>query len=331
MTSTTKKNTHKCTQDIRSIPPARCALPTDGRKVASLCKDRKALLMLISSWANGDGTSIKVSVPELARAQGCSPRTIKYRLKELRTLGFLHDGEIDGYFHTRVRAIDIGRVQDSPETPVQDSKTRVQDSPEKGAGFEEKGAGLTGKGAGLTIQSALPSYDRPKTVPLTVAPSEKSGGSFLSVVSGSDSKSHDNQDQTHPERKPTIDSEYANSTALGKIQKASAMIAVEMRRDPIPCSVEGCLETIDHSNGDQMDAGRCYLHLYSGNPVNPTTKDDKPNALTKTLVKPPDAIRGEVRMYHVKGVGRVAGTSYEDAERKVRAQRDAYLERKGAA
>lgn len=147
----TKKNTQKCTQDIRSIPPARYALPNDGRKVASLCKDRKALLILISSWANGDGTSIKVSVPELAKAQGCSTRTIKYRLKELKILGFLKDGEIDGFFHTRVRAIDIQQVTDSQEL----AERRVQDSSEKGAGFTEKGAGLHGKGAGLTDLSTV--------------------------------------------------------------------------------------------------------------------------------------------------------------------------------
>jgi hypothetical protein len=87
-----KKNTAKCTQDIRNIPPARYALPTDGKKASSLCRDRKALLLLMSSWANGDGTGITVSVPTLAAAQGCSHRTIKYRLKELRDLGFLEGG-----------------------------------------------------------------------------------------------------------------------------------------------------------------------------------------------------------------------------------------------
>lgn len=178
------KNTQRCTQDIRSIPPARYALPEDGRKAAALCKERWMLMMLLSTWANPDGSGIMKGVPTLAKTLRWSQRTIQRRLKDLRTLGVLVDGEIDGTYHTRTRSIDIGRVTDSTETPVTDSRTPVTDSPKNHDRFEGTRDRLTGNRDRLTKQSALPSYNRPSTVPLTVGAA--AGGLGL-VVSGSDS------------------------------------------------------------------------------------------------------------------------------------------------
>src|ERR1035437_362727 len=117
----TEKKSKKCTQDIRKTPPARYALPTDGRKVVSLCNERWMVMLFLSSYAHGDGTAIKVSVPTISAAMGWSKRTTQRRLKELRTLGVLSDGDIDGIFHTRVRTIDIGMVTDTNLTPMTDT------------------------------------------------------------------------------------------------------------------------------------------------------------------------------------------------------------------
>jgi hypothetical protein len=145
MTSTKKKkNTTKCTQDVRSIPPAAYMLLDDGRKAKLLCSARRTLLMQLATYADGDGSSIKPSVNTLARDLGWSGRTVNRRLRDLKTLGYVADKGTDEYHLTKIRAIDIASVtkvfgpqpapegwqvpieapaSDSPNTPLTDSET----------------------------------------------------------------------------------------------------------------------------------------------------------------------------------------------------------------
>jgi len=79
----------------------------------------------LATYASGDGTDVKPSIQTLADALGCNRRTIARRIIELRTLGFLEDGGLDGQFKTRIRSINVDKVitpvTDSTETPVTDS------------------------------------------------------------------------------------------------------------------------------------------------------------------------------------------------------------------
>ena len=179
----TEKKSQKCTQDIRKTPPARYALPTDGRKVVSLCNERWMVMLFLSSYAHGDGTAIKVSVPTISAAMGWSKRTTQRRLKELRTLGVLSDGDIDGIFHTRVRTIDIGMVTDTNLTPMTDTNlTPVTDRHREGDRLDEKGDRLTEKGDRLTSQVTITDVYRPSTDSLSSSLTEPPADSPADVV-----------------------------------------------------------------------------------------------------------------------------------------------------
>ena len=181
-TEPTKKNTQKCTQDIRLVPPSAYALPTDKRQHNQLQQERKALMMLLSSYANPDGSGIAISVLTMAKAMGWSERTIQYRLKELVCLGFVEGGKIDGRYHTRVWKIYIPKVTGVPAEPEKGAELAPEDSTEKGAELPrrvqnspEKGAELTEKGAELADQSAVTAItdEAPKDTALMEPPAVK--------------------------------------------------------------------------------------------------------------------------------------------------------------
>lgn len=112
-----KKDTTKCTRDIRSVPPTAFRLPTDGKKWRRVCDERKALLMLMASYANGDGTNISVAIDTLGDYQGWSRRTTCRLLDSLKTLGFVEDGALDvRHKNTRIRSINIQKVQSRRDT-----------------------------------------------------------------------------------------------------------------------------------------------------------------------------------------------------------------------
>jgi hypothetical protein len=104
----TAKRSMKCTRDIRLFPPSDYRLPDDGRQWLHVCERRKTLFLLLSSYANGDGSHINVAIGTLAEAQGWSYRTVCRLLDDFRALGILNDGDLDPrYKNTRVRSIDM--------------------------------------------------------------------------------------------------------------------------------------------------------------------------------------------------------------------------------
>jgi hypothetical protein len=137
----------KAVRDIRSVPPQAYVLPSDGRKLKHLCRERRSLALQLSTHANPDGTGIHVSEITLARDMGKSRRQIVYLMKDLRTLGYmLEEGwqlmGVDAHgnqIRTRKRRLDIptilaaGRApgataQDTSEGSAQDTQTTAQDT-----------------------------------------------------------------------------------------------------------------------------------------------------------------------------------------------------------
>jgi hypothetical protein len=135
-------------------------------------------------------------------------------MKDLRTLGFVDEGGVDPHFHTRVRTINIqrvlGGVTNSPDRGDKHESQQVTNSQADGDKLTDRGDKLTGRGDKLEIQSALPSYNRPKTVPLTVAPENVF---FDSVVSGSE----------YPTTNTTTKDPSGKTTSIPDIQKESAV------------------------------------------------------------------------------------------------------------
>ncbi len=131
-----KKDSTKCVRDVRSVPPAAYRLASDGKKWRWMCEERRKLLMQMASYSNGDGTGIWPSVQRLADETGMNRRTAFRLLNDLRTLGFLEDGELHGAYKTRIRSINVGKVNagvsfddKKGESPVTNSAAPVTDSP----------------------------------------------------------------------------------------------------------------------------------------------------------------------------------------------------------
>jgi hypothetical protein len=138
-----KRDATKCTRDIRLFPPADYRLPDDGRQWLHICERRKALFVLLSSFANGDGSHINVAIDTLAEAQGWSRRTVCRLLDDFRTLGILNDGDLDPrYKNTRVRSINVARLRCLHETGQID-RTGVPSSSSDGPSSQESPRKMT--------------------------------------------------------------------------------------------------------------------------------------------------------------------------------------------
>ena len=131
-----KKDTTKCVRDVRSAPPAAYRLGGDGKKWRWMCEERRKLLMQLASYADGNGTGIWPSVQRLADETGMNRRTAFRLLNDLRTLGFLEDGELHGAYKTRIRSINVGKVKaevsfddKKGESPVPNRPAPVTNSP----------------------------------------------------------------------------------------------------------------------------------------------------------------------------------------------------------
>jgi hypothetical protein len=137
-----KKDSTKCVRDVRSVPPAAYRLASDGKKWRWMCEERRKLLMQMASYSNGDGTGIWPSVQRLADETGMSPRTAHRLLNDLKTLGFLEDGELHGCYKTRIRSINVGKVKagvsffdKKGEAPLPNSPAPLPNSPNTSAGM----------------------------------------------------------------------------------------------------------------------------------------------------------------------------------------------------
>jgi hypothetical protein len=111
-TKTAKRNVTKCIRDVRLFPPITYRFDDDGRQWLHLCERRKALFLLLASFANGDGRSISVAINTLAEAQGWSRSTVCRLQEDFRKLGIMDDGELNPrYKNTRVRSCRVDRLQ----------------------------------------------------------------------------------------------------------------------------------------------------------------------------------------------------------------------------
>src|SRR5258707_4335999 len=89
----TGKDTTRCMRDVQDLSPSTFALPSDGRQARHLQRQRKALAMGLARHANADGTQSYPAISTLMTSMGCSRSTIFRLLDNLKTLGFLQDGD----------------------------------------------------------------------------------------------------------------------------------------------------------------------------------------------------------------------------------------------
>src|SRR5262249_34694022 len=112
-TSSGRKNVRGCSLAIRNIPPSVYRLLSDGRQWESQCRLRRELAFLLSSYADSNGSNIKISVLTMSNSLEKSRSVIFELLDDLRTLGFLQDGEKTGYRGTRARTLNVNAILDA--------------------------------------------------------------------------------------------------------------------------------------------------------------------------------------------------------------------------
>jgi len=97
----------KCVRDVRDTTPRDYRLPTDGRTWRHQCDRRCALAQWLATFADGDGSNITVGIKRMAERLGVSRWTVTRLLDDLRTLGFLEDGQLTGFKGTRRRSLNV--------------------------------------------------------------------------------------------------------------------------------------------------------------------------------------------------------------------------------
>jgi len=112
MKNTKQPSVIKAVRDLRSVPPQVYARPSDGRKLAHLCRERRALVLQMATYADADGSGIFPSEYTLARDLGKSRRAVVYLMAHLIEMGFVeNDGwQNFGEKHTRRRRLRIDRI-----------------------------------------------------------------------------------------------------------------------------------------------------------------------------------------------------------------------------
>jgi hypothetical protein len=123
----TKTSVIKAVVDIRSTPPSAYALPEDGRKKRYLCQQRRALANHLATYANPDGTSVRVGATRIGKELGMGRSTVFRLLTDLQRLGFLSNGDIHGQTRTRIRSLSIPKI--SPVTDSRGHQSRIKGSP----------------------------------------------------------------------------------------------------------------------------------------------------------------------------------------------------------
>lgn len=209
MTDTTNKTKHKagkdttrCMRDVQDLAPSTFALPDDGRQTKHLQRQRKALAIGLARHADADGTQAYPAISTLSKPMGCSRRTIFRLLDDLRTLGFLQDGDIHGFRKTRVRTLDVqqmvGRPVPSSQAPVSSSENdlcHLHTSP-----VPSSRPPVSSSGTPVPKQDGTqPSSDRPNK-PTTNRPSDQGAGQVESVSLSGKNDLTDQQNQPPPER-----------------------------------------------------------------------------------------------------------------------------------
>ena len=115
-------------RDIRAFPWQSYRLPTDGRKGEHVAGKRRELAMQLASYADGDGSSIRVSLKRLYAELGWTTRTVDRRLAELEQVG---PGLLSRVGLTQERGVAIRRLDVSVlKMPGAGSPNSTPDSPD---------------------------------------------------------------------------------------------------------------------------------------------------------------------------------------------------------
>jgi hypothetical protein len=118
----------KCVRDLRAVPPQVYAMAKDGRKGNWLRARRAELVLRLATYANADGSSIKVGRDELAGQMDLSIRAVADLLKNLEILGFLENGDIDPFYNTRIRRLNVTAILGAAGlTPAGDGVGKIAD------------------------------------------------------------------------------------------------------------------------------------------------------------------------------------------------------------
>lgn len=133
-------------RDIRAFPWASYLLPGDGRKGRALAEQRRALALQLASYADGDGTRIRLGIQRLCTELGWTKRTLYRRMEDLRNLGLLAEKECLTQEHgTAVRKLDVSKLilpAGVPDTDSQECHIAEQECQIATAGVPDSGAGV---------------------------------------------------------------------------------------------------------------------------------------------------------------------------------------------
>jgi hypothetical protein len=115
----------RCLRDVVDLPPSAFALDDDGRQARHLCDRRKALAVIMARYANADGGGAYPAAKTLAKAMGRGRATVFRLLGDLRTLGFMSDGQLAWFRGPRKRTLHVAKmkaagVSSSPESHLRD-------------------------------------------------------------------------------------------------------------------------------------------------------------------------------------------------------------------
>jgi hypothetical protein len=127
-----KNQSLKCSQQVRNIPLERYRLPDDGRKWKQAARSRSALLVRLSSYANGDGTFVRNGrnySPSLETLEKHIAQKSFYRLTDaLQSVGLL-SWTREKHYDRRIYTINL------PEPGVTFNPEQVSDSEKPGVTF----------------------------------------------------------------------------------------------------------------------------------------------------------------------------------------------------
>lgn len=129
----------KCSQEVRKIPLERFCLPDDGRKWRQAARSRKAFLLHLSSYANGDGTFVNDE-------QNYSP-SLRTLLKDFSRGSYTRNTEAlqkvgllawtrAKHYERRVYVIHLPSA--APEPTQESQENQVRDSTENRSEIDEK-------------------------------------------------------------------------------------------------------------------------------------------------------------------------------------------------
>jgi hypothetical protein len=135
MSAPKKNQSLKCSQQVRGIPLERYRLPDDGRKWRQAARSRSALLVRLSSYANGDGTFVRDGrnySPSLRTLLNHVGHGSYYKLTdELHASGLL-SWTREKHYERRIYTIHL------PESGPVFDQNQVQDSEIAGPTFDSR-------------------------------------------------------------------------------------------------------------------------------------------------------------------------------------------------